>query len=1021
MDFVHLHTHSYFSFLDGTASPAALVKRAKELGMTALAVTDHHNLTAIPGLCLEAARQGIKPLAGCEITLENGAHLLLLADGAAGYTSLCRLLTEANFQNPRGGPRVSLESLGRHAHGLAALSGCRRGEIPRLILARQYQKALERAGWYQKIFDGAFYLEMQRNFLPGDAALNGSLKELGLKAKIPLVVTGNVHYIDKIGFPAYDLLSCVREGITLEEAHPARKFNAENYFQSPKDMFALWRDEPRALENTLNLAARLKPPGFSGARHFPQLSHPEGKPAPEILRELVRQGAINRYGSQNRRQVNERLRHELQIIEAMGFEDYFLLVWDLIREARRRGIRYAGRGSAADSAVAYCLEITEVDPLARGLLFERFMSPERAESPDIDLDFDYRYRDLMAGYLVEKYGPDRVAHLATYNTYQARGAVRDLGKVLGYQPEEIDKLAHRLPHLPADALEEAWFELPELKKGGLDFKRYQPLIKAAGLVAGIPRFYGTHLGGVVVADCPLVEISPLKLAAKGVTTVQFDKDDCETAGLIKLDLLSCRTLAAVEDAVRAIKILRPAFDYAKIPLKDPAAYRMIRAGETVGVFQLESPAQRALQARLGAETMEDIIASLAIIRPGPIKGDMVEPFIARRQGREPVTYAHPDLQPILQKTYGVVLFQEQVIEIATAIAGFTPGEADLLRRVMTHARSQKEMAAIGEEFKSKAVKRGIPLETAETVFNYMAGYASYGFCEAHSAAFAVTSFKTAYLIRHYPAQYLCGLFNHQPLGFYPPGTLAVEAHRRGVKILDPEINVSGADFQVEGAKAIRIGLKQVKDLSRADSLKILQERQKGVFRSLEDCYRRLRLPRDQMENLILAGAFDQFSPNRRSLLWTLQALPGGRQEGSSFKVIDFSPEERLKRQYQVLGLTPGTHCLALRRGDLKAWGFKTSAELKRLKDGCRVKTAGFPVRPHRPPTKSGRITVFLSLEDEFGLSDITVFEDVYREYGQEIFRESAPPLLVEGILNRRGTGVSVIAQKIAPLKFEETL
>jgi len=1141
--FVHLHVHSPFSFLDGGSRLEDLVGLAARYDMPALAITDHHNVSAAVGFRRLAEAAGIKPIIGAEVVVEaavpladRGGHLVLLARDAVGYANLCRLLTAAHLGNPRGQPLVRWADLERYHEGLIALSGCRRGEIPRLILARRYREAEEVARRLQAIFSGglarraageaSFYLELQGNLLPREMALNRALAELGEHLGIPLVASADVHYARREDFPVHDLLTCVRTLTRVDDVHPERRLNAQNYLRPPAEMEALFAEWPGALRNTLEIAARCQPAleGVIPGRRAPDAAvpcrrapdgaipgrrapveggwlypafplppeAPPGMTAAEFLRQQVYEGARQRYGTVTEK-IRQRLEHELDIICRLGFEDYFLLVWDVARFARERGIRYAGRGSAADSAVAYCLFITEVDSIRRGLLFERFMSPERAEKPDIDIDFDARYRDEVTRYVYEKYGADHVAGVATYNTFGARAAVRDLGKALDLPPAEIDRFAKRLPYyLDAGDLDRAFADVPELRDSGLDPRRFRLLVEMGRRVAGFPRHLGTHLGGVVISRRPLVEVSPLQMAAKGITIVQFDKDDVEALGLVKLDLLCLRTMGAIEEACRSIAERDPGFRYGDIPPDDPATFEMINEGRTIGVFQLESPAQRALQARLGASCQEDLVASVALIRPGPIKGNMVEPFIARRQGKEPPQYLHPALRPILEKTYGVVLFQEQVIEIATAVAGFTPGEADRLRRVMTHARSQREMEEIGRHFVEKARARGVEEEVARAIFAQIAGYASYGFCEAHAAAFADIAYRTAYLVRHHPADFFAAILTLQPMGYYPPETVVVEARRRGIPVLGPDVNRSEDRFTVEplggpdagaagppggaplagellppgaGSRlAIRASLRAVKGMTEKGLQAILESRRRdGPFTSLADFCRRLARPpgagcapgvrgagggpvgldQDVIENLILCGAFDSLHPNRRSLMWALPAVlqecragllpaaggavpPSGAASapgtggaatvaGGDGSVADFTPLEKLAWEHEILGFGVSGHLMGHLRPYLKKRGYLSSREVAELPEGMRVKVAGLAVRPHRPPTRSGRIVVFLSLEDEFGLIDVVVFENVYRRYGVHIFGEAVPPLAAGGIVQRRGRAVSVTARWIVPL------
>ncbi|MBE3576737.1 MAG: DNA polymerase III subunit alpha [Limnochordales bacterium] len=1054
MSFVHLHVHSPYSFLSATAALEELVAKAAALGMPALALTDRMNVSGALAFHKLACAAGLKPIQGVELVVpclfpqfaphhccspdqpQATAILILLAQNPRGYANICRLLTLAYQNSPRQNPCLPRFALPDRVPELwedvIVLSGGREGEISRLLLAGRREEAATVARLFQENL-ALFYLELENRLLPRSIWLNQALVELGEYLHLPVVATNPVHQLERADFPLYDVLTCVRTGTTLEEVHPARPLNGESYFKSAEEMAALFAQHPRALAATLEIAARCQPALDLSRPRFPSFPLPPGEiSAAAFLRRLVEAGARQRYGELTP-PLAARIEHELNVITRLGVEDYFLVVWDLVQFARTRGIRLAGRGSAADSVVAYCLGLTEVDAFKRGLLFERFLSLERAQKPDIDIDFAAEHRDRVAAYVYEKYGREHVASVCTFSTYHARSALREIGKVLGFPEAEMDRLAKKFPHIPADAIEKAVATLPEIRDSHFPLERYQLLFRLAARVAGFPRFIGTHLGGLVISRDPITEISPLQVAAKGVEIIQFDKDAVEDLGLIKLDLLSLRTLSALDQAVQTVRQVSPAFSEAEIPDEDPATYRRIRRGETVGMFQLESPAQRALQARLGADHFEDLVASVALIRPGPIKGDMVEPFLARRHGREPVTYLLPELEPILAKTYGVVLYQEQVIAVATRVAGFTPGEADRLRRVMTHYRSQKEMDAIGEEFIARAIARGIDPQIARTIFSYIVGYAGYGFCEAHAAAFANTAYKTAYLLEHYPAAFYAALFSCQPMGFYPPHALAVEAARRGIKILNPDVNKSdGWRFTVEDEHTIRPSLFQVEGLKEAGVRKILAAREEGgSFRSFTDFVRRVDLPRDVLANLILAGAFDSLTPNphRRALLFQLPDLLGARPEaagtGQQLRLAlempeeqawpDFTPLEKSLREFAVLGFSPSGHPLSFYREQLRTLGIVTNEEVQARAEGERVRVAGLLIRPHRPPTRSGRVVVFFTLEDETGLLDLTAFAPVYQRYGKFLF--GAPALVVTGRVQRRGARASVLAQEIAPLNL----
>lgn len=1035
--FVHLHVHSPYSFLDGASPVADLVAAAAGWGMPALAITDRLNLSAVVELQRGAKASGLKPIAGAEVTVQPpgasaGFPLVLLAQGPRGYANLCRLVTQAH----RSLAGASWSDLEECQDGLIALSGNRSGEIPSLLLRRDSAAAAAAAQRYRSLFGWRFYLELQGTCLPGDARLNRALIDLGERCRIPLVATGDVRYATKQRFPIYDLQTCIRSGTRLDEVSPARPFNSEQHLAGPDEMAARLRPAlgaqkaARALQTSLEIAASCAEPLQNTGRRFPHFPLPAGYGSDgahrAYLRRLVLEGAERRYGRLTPK-VLERLEQELNVIAHHGYEEYFLLVWDLVEHARRRHIRYAGRGSAAGSAVAYCLGITEVDAIGQDLLFERFMSQVRAA--DIDIDFDARYRDEIAQYVYDKYGHEHVAAVCTYQTFHARGAVREAGKALGLPAADVDAIARRLPYYfsrdPRRALEEA----PELRAIGLPPQKVETLLQLSEGLIGLPRHIGTHLGGLVITREPLTEVTPLQRSAKGVIISQFDKRLIEDLGLVKLDLLSLRTLGAVQDAVEMAGL-----DYDAIPLDDPDTYRMLNEAETVGVFQLESPAQRALQSRLQAGRLEDIVAATALIRPGPIQGNMVEPFLRRKLGLEPVTYPHPATEPILAKTYGVIVYQEQVIEIARAIAGFTAEEADRLRRVMSHARSRGEMERIGQTFIAKARARGVTPDVAQQVFEAIVGYASYGFCEAHARAFAVTAAKTAYLLRHHPAEYYAALLNHQPMGYYSPNTLVNEARRRGIAILPLDINRSAADWTVEtvadsGAlgAALRVGLNQVRGLPASLPAAIEAARAARPFAGLADFCRRVpAADRRAISALIRAGAFDRLHPDRRGLLWSAEAICREARAPQLPFFPDCAPrppagpgvhggDGDFLAEWQILGIMTDGHIMRRWRDQLEQRSFVTADGAKKLRAGEAVQIAGWLIRPHRPPTRSGRRIVFFALEDETGMIDVTLFEAGYKKYGPLLFGSSNGLLAVRGRIERRGQGVSITAEQVQPL------
>lgn len=1037
--FPHLHVHSPFSFLDGGSSIEQLVQTALEQGAHALALTDHNSVSGMARFAQTAREAGLLPICGAEVTLSDGHHLTLLAKNSTGYANLCQMLTIAYEAGCRENPSLPYEALQKHRDGIIALSGCRRGKIPALILNGREAEAVDAAHFLLAIFGPKYFaIEMQSERLPRTEHLNRHLSDLAAHIGVRTVATSNVHYATQDDFYIHDLLTCIRTQSQLLDVHPERRLNAENYLHPLSTLQKRFHRYPEAVQNAFYLADMCEDAFSQGESRLPMFPVPSGHIPAQFLRHITYRGAEARYGRITPR-IQQRLDYELDIIIKLGVESYFLIVWDLLCYARKRNIRYAGRGSAADSAVAYALYITDVDAIKRNLLFERFLSLERAQMPDIDVDFDARYRDEIAAYVFEQYGKDYVASVCTFHTYRARSAVRDLGKAMGFPASDLDALAKSVPHVAADGIRNILHRLPELRDSGIPFQRYDALFTFCEKIAGFPRHIGTHLGGLVVSRVPLTTLSPIQQSAKGVPIIQFDKDDIEGLGLIKLDLLSLRTLSAVEDAVISLNqekeehSLNP-LEPRNIPLDDQETYEMLRSGETIGVFQLESPAQRGLQTRLASKEIEDVVASIALIRPGPIQGGMVDPFIARRRGDAPVTYLHPDLQPILEKTYGVVLYQEQVIEIATVIAGFTPGESDQLRKKMAQKNSQLELKRIGNDFVERAVKRGVDRETAQIIFSYIQGYAGYGFCEAHAAAFADTAYKTAYLVRHYPEHFYAAILNHYPMGFYPLNTICLAARRRDVTILSPDVNQSEAGCSA-GDGRIRIGLKFIRnsDPNIVESI-LASRRRDGAYTSFHDFCRRITMPLSLLEQFILGGAFDSLQANRRALLWQAREgrawyVPQSSERGddsllqtsltqiglqvrssSEHDIEDFPPYERHLHEYAALGFNPGDHFMKHFRNRLLAAGAVDTRGIRSLAKGRWLRVAGFVIRPHKPPTKSGRTVVFFSLEDEFGQVDVTVFENVYQKYGRLIYH--TPLLCVEGRVEWRGKGVSIIAQHI---------
>jgi len=801
-----------------------------------------------------------------------------------------------------------------------------------------------------------------------------------------------------------------------------------------------------------------------------------------LLERIATEGLTRRLDGNVGPEYRERLREELDLIEEMGFVDYFLICYDIVRAARAKGIRTTGRGSAGNSLVAFALDIVGPDPLVHGMIFQRFMNRERRELPDIDVDFCSRRRDEVLDYVYERYGKDRVAAVATLNTFRARSAVRDVAKALGYSPEEIDDIARVFPFLSSSGLMASWENTPEIRNCRVDLGAVAEVVAIADRIAGFPRHLGIHVGGIVISDRELTDYVPLQQSTKGIVICQYDKDDVEALGLVKLDLLGLRMHSAIErclDLVERGTGTRPDID--RVPLNDEATYQLMREARTVGCFQLESPGERSLQTRLLPLVFRDVIANISLFRPGPVQADMVSPFVERRHGRQEIPWIHPRLESILGETYGVVTYQEQVLLIANEIAGFSLAEADSLRRAMTKSISAEDLEAIKRRFIQGALASGVSREDAESIFRQIAGFAAYGFCKGHAACFGLIAYQSAYLKAHHPAEFLAGVLSNEPMGYYSARTIVEDAKRCGVQVLRVDVNASEEQYSVENG-AIRIGLLQVAGLSEASQRSIVEGRLARPYESLLDFCGRARVDRDALENLVLAGAFDDlpaYSPeprppfiwlssgatdkhplvpvradaldHRRRLIWLLPLIveAAGVSDDGQVSISEVGPDlkkldlellgapapspacgrddagkmpalpvriekDLILADYQAIHLSPLRHPVALVRPMLRERRCITSLELLDAKTGSRARAGGVVVSRNRPPTKSGRIVVFVTMEDEMGLFDAVVFENAYYRLRSIIFGHDT--LIVEGRIDRQsGTAVSLIVDGAEPL------
>jgi error-prone DNA polymerase len=1021
--YVELHTHSSHSLLDGVAHPEALVAQAAACGMEALALTDHDGLYGAVRFVQAAQEAGIKPILGAEVTLTDGSHLTLLAETKRGYTNLCRIITLARRGQPKGTASLSRRDLVAHTEGLIALSGCRRGEVARLILEGEQSPALEAAQRTARIFGRAnYYIELQRHYQPGDLRLIGRLLALADRLDLPVVATGNVHYLDASQRPAHDVLTCVRHGVTLEDAGNLLRSNNEARFRSPEEMAELFAFVPSALESTLHIARRCAsaaafPPG--GPQALPRFPIPRGGSPNGLLRTLCREALAQRYPVDP---PEDLLDYELGVIAQLGLANYFLIVWDIVRMARESGIRCQGRGSAANSLVAHLLGITPIDPVQSGLVFERFLSPERPSPPDIDIDFAADRREEVIQAVYRRYGRDHAAMACTLVTFRARSAVQDTARALGFPPSLVERLASALDVRDAASVKESE-GLTASFGDDLITGPFQHLLRIVPQLEGIPRHLGIHNGGMVLSGPPLCDLVPLEPATMEDRVVtQWDKEGLEGAGMIKIDLLGLRMLSAVEDAVTIVEAQtgqRP--DLETLSFDDPAVFDMLCRGETIGVFQIESRVQASLVRRFQPRSFADLVVQISLIRPGPVQAQMVHPYLRRREGMEIVRYLHPSLEPALAETLGVIVFQEQVLKVARDLAGFTAGEAELLRRALSHKRAGEAINRFWERFLEGAAARGVNRRITAQVFAQLRAFGGYAFPKSHAAAFAVITYQSAWLRCYHPAAFFAALLRHQPMGFYPAHVVVSEARRRGVEIRPVDVEASSVRATVED-EAIRLGLSVVHRLGEAGSERLTDARRSGPFRSLADFCRRTRLGRQAVEALILAGAFDGWGVPRQQLIWDLQAAmeaAGGPpelelevpEERARFGFL--SSLGRLWTEMAATGITSRAHIISTVAPQLRAMGVTPSRELEEVEHGAKVWVGGVVVSHQRPPTAKG--VAFLALEDEGGLVNVVLRPKVYEE-SRAALRSMF--VVVEGQLQRRGEAISVLARRVVAVKGE---
>lgn len=880
MNFTHLHLHSQYSLQDGLGSIDQIIDLAQKLKMKAIALTDHDGMIGAIKFYNKACQAGIKPILGCEIRIKGNflpnrlTHLVLLIKNNTGYRNLCQLISQAHLSNPQGIPAIDYKLLSCYQDGLIALSGCLRGEIPLLISHKEYQKAERAALWFRNTLGlENFYLELSFHGLEQEKIINQHLIDLGKRFSIPLVATNNVHYPTKEQGRFQDMVNTIANQGTRKCFHYPALPNHQYYLKSGPEMKELFSFIPEALWNTEKITDQCQLKLELGKIRLPSYQPPPPYSTSEYLEKLCLEG-LKKYYPDPSSQAFYRMKYELEVINQMGFAGYFLIVWDIVNFAKQNNIPVGpGKGSAAGSLVSYLLNITEVDPLKFKLFFERFLNPQRIDMPDIDIDFGQIGRDKVIAYIFQRFGPEQVTHVCTINTYAARSAVRDVGRALGFSYPELNKIARMMPFFSSPGVIKASLRnLPELKQLPYHKEPLRSLFSYAQFMEGKPRHLAVHASALIIANQPLANLVPLSLSPEGEIISQYEKESIKKLGLLKIDILGSRNLTVMQKTLQSLNEHNISINLRQIPLDDPLTFYHLKKGKTLGVFQVESSGMSSLLKQLSPSTLEDLIAALSLYRPGPLDSGMTEQYLKRKTGQAQIEYPHKRLQEILRDTYGVILYQEQVMQVTSVIAGLSPGEADLFRRAIS-SRSPAVMEEQRQNFLAKSCQQGISLHKARKIFNLIAKFAYYGFNKAHSTSYALLSYLSCYLKVHYPAYYLAALLTYGT-GYYDPDRYIQEARRFHISILLPDINKSQVGFSVEG-NAIRVGLIMIKGMGRKQLNKILKVRkQGGPFLSLHDfCVRTisLRISRGVVENLIKVGAFD-FTGYPRSVLLSLLPL-----------------------------------------------------------------------------------------------------------------------------------------------------
>lgn len=1042
-EYIPLHLHTEYSLLDGSIKIDELIELAAAFRMPALAITDHGNLFGAIEFYKKVSKAGIKPIIGCEVYVTPNSrfdkkeplspfHLILLAKDNEGYRNLSSLITKAYTEGFYYKPRIDRELLENHSKGLIALSSCLKGEIPYYLGRDMYEDAKKAIHKYLEIFGKEnFFIEIQDNGLQEQVKVNKRLFDLAREFELQTVATNDCHYLRPEDARAHDVLLCIQTGKTVNDPDRLRFESKEFYFKSPEEMKKAFIEIPSAIRATWEIAERCNVKFELNAHLLPNFPVEKGISPEAILKDLAVTGLKERLGPTPPPIYSERLSMELDVINRMNYASYFLIVWDFIRFARERRIPVGpGRGSAAGSLVAYCLGITEIDPIKYNLLFERFLNPERISMPDIDVDFCTDRRAEVISYVAEKYGADRVSQIITFGTMAARGAVRDVGRALAMPYAEVDRIAKLIPEGPSITIDEALRVEPQFKEAYETNPKIKDLIDIARRLEGLCRHASTHAAGVVVSPKPLTDLVPLyKNPTDNTITTQFDMTAIESLGLLKFDFLGLKTLTVIEKTLKHIKASKGIdLSLKDISLEDKETYKLLCSGQTTGIFQLESSGMRELLIKMQPDCFEDLIALVALYRPGPLGSGMVDDFIKSKRGLKPVKYEIPQLKEILSETYGVILYQEQVMRIANKLANFTMGQADILRKAMGKKKPE-EMEKQKEAFIKGAVANGIPEKKAMRIFDLMAFFAEYGFNKSHSAAYAYLAYQTAFLKAHYPVEFMAANLSADMDKTEKIIKAISECRNMSIKILPPDINESDREFKVIG-NAIRFGLEAVKGVGSSAISHIIEIREKdGPFKSFEEflsCIENKKVNKKVIEGLIKAGAFDSTGIGRKSALTMLERP---RTNTPIYNLFDNKPlddedipltsdkidkEEILRFEKESLGFYITDHPLTNYREILSKMNYKKISELEEMPDRKDILTAAVISNVKKIRTKDkAELMAYVTVEDEEGNAEMLLFPDLYKELGGLIQKDSL--ISIKGTIDKTEKGVKIIAREIQDL------